>query len=179
MSPYQVQLLQERYHRLAGGGLGSARRRQIASRTVRRLAWRSRIWLAAHLKRGVDVVGAAAALTLGAPLFATIALAIKLDSRGPVFYSQERIGRDGRLFQAWKFRSMVLGADEVLQAYLERNPALRDEWKRAKALHGGTDRFVFVRCVPAVTGGRAKRLFSIRCGNAGFRAVGDSCRVGK
>ena len=121
MSPYQVQLLQERYHRLAGGGLGSARRRQIASRTDRRHAWRSRIWLAAHLKRGVDVVGAAAALTLGAPLFATIALAIKLSDGGPVLFRQIRVGRNGRPFVMYKFRSMVPDAEARKAAFMALN----------------------------------------------------------
>jgi lipopolysaccharide/colanic/teichoic acid biosynthesis glycosyltransferase len=121
VSPHQVQLLQERYHHLAGGGLGSARRRQIASRTLRRLAWRSRIWLAAHLKRGVDVVGAVAALTLGGPLFAAIALAIKLADGGPVLFRQIRVGRNGRPFVMYKFRSMVPDAEARKAAFMALN----------------------------------------------------------
>jgi Undecaprenyl-phosphate galactose phosphotransferase WbaP len=57
-----------------------------------------------------------------------IALLIKASSRGPVFYKQERVGLHGRRFYAWKFRTMVLDADEVLEAYLEARPALRAEW---------------------------------------------------
>jgi lipopolysaccharide/colanic/teichoic acid biosynthesis glycosyltransferase len=121
VSPYQVQLLQERYHHLAGGGLGSARRRQIALRTLRRLAWRSRIWLAAHLKRGVDVAGAAAALTLGAPLFAAIALAIKLSDGGPVLFRQIRVGRNGHPFVMYKFRSMVPDAEARKAEFMALN----------------------------------------------------------
>jgi Undecaprenyl-phosphate glucose phosphotransferase len=62
-------------------------------------------------KRAVDAVGAAAALVFGAPVFAAIALAVKWTSPGPVFYRQERMGLDGRLFSMWKFRTMVADAE--------------------------------------------------------------------
>lgn len=57
-------------------------------------------------KRLVDVLASAAGLVLLAPLFLLIAIAIKLDSTGPVFYRQERIGRHGRPFRIFKFRTM-------------------------------------------------------------------------
>jgi lipopolysaccharide/colanic/teichoic acid biosynthesis glycosyltransferase len=59
------------------------------------------------IKRSVDVLAALSGLLLLAPLFALLALAIKLDSRGPVFYRQERVGRHGRLFRIFKFRTMT------------------------------------------------------------------------
>jgi Undecaprenyl-phosphate glucose phosphotransferase len=65
----------------------------------------------AILKRAVDVVGAGTALVLGAPLFAALAIAVKLSSPGPVFYRQERMGLDGRLFSMVKFRTMVRDAE--------------------------------------------------------------------
>jgi exopolysaccharide biosynthesis polyprenyl glycosylphosphotransferase len=63
------------------------------------------------LKRTMDQVGAAALLMLGAPVFGAIAVAIKLDSPGPVLFRQERIGRGGRPFELLKFRTMELGAE--------------------------------------------------------------------
>ncbi|MBX3606828.1 MAG: sugar transferase [Piscinibacter sp.] len=60
------------------------------------------------LKRALDVVAAAAGLLLLAPLFALIALAIKLESTGPVFFRQERVGRHGQLFRIFKFRTMTV-----------------------------------------------------------------------
>ncbi len=60
------------------------------------------------LKRLVDVVASAAGLLLLAPLFALIALAIKLESPGPVFFRQERVGRHGRPFRIFKFRTMTV-----------------------------------------------------------------------
>lgn len=65
-------------------------------------------------KRLFDVVFAGSVLLLGLPAMATIAMAIKLTSRGPVFYRQERIGIDGQPFEMRKFRTMVDGADAML-----------------------------------------------------------------
>jgi len=62
-------------------------------------------------KRFMDFVGSAVALVLSAPVLVLAALAIKLESRGPVFYKSTRIGRDGRPFTFYKLRSMVNGAD--------------------------------------------------------------------
>jgi Undecaprenyl-phosphate galactose phosphotransferase WbaP len=64
------------------------------------------------------------------PIFVLIALWIKWDSRGPVFYSQRRIGYGGKEFRAWKFRSMIREADRVLGEHLAHNPQLRQEWER-------------------------------------------------
>ncbi len=63
------------------------------------------------LKRFVDLSGSLAALLLISPLLALLALAVKLDSPGPVFYRQERVGRKGKPFRIYKFRSMVRGAE--------------------------------------------------------------------
>jgi lipopolysaccharide/colanic/teichoic acid biosynthesis glycosyltransferase len=58
------------------------------------------------LKRGIDVVGSLLFLVLLFPLFILIAVAIKLDSRGPIFFRHDRVGKDGKAFLLWKFRSM-------------------------------------------------------------------------
>jgi exopolysaccharide biosynthesis polyprenyl glycosylphosphotransferase len=65
------------------------------------------------LKRSFDLTLSALALLAIAPLMLATAIAIKLDSRGPVFYRQRRIGRDGTPFTMFKFRTMVNGADEL------------------------------------------------------------------
>jgi exopolysaccharide biosynthesis polyprenyl glycosylphosphotransferase len=69
-------------------------------------------------KRLIDVAGAAVGLALLAPLFAAVAAAIKLDSRGPVFFAQTRVGLNRRRFRMFKFRTMVTDA-EAHQAALE------------------------------------------------------------
>ncbi len=62
------------------------------------------------LKREFDFWGAFLGLIILAVPFAVIALAIELDSKGPVFFRQERVGKDGRSFKVWKFRTMIVGA---------------------------------------------------------------------
>jgi exopolysaccharide biosynthesis polyprenyl glycosylphosphotransferase len=71
-----------------------------------------------RLKRYLDYLGASLGLVVLSPLFLAIALAIRLDSPGPVFFRQERIGLHGQVFQVWKFRTMRADAHK-LQAQLE------------------------------------------------------------
>ena len=71
-------------------------------------------------KRGVDITVAAVALLVLAPLWLLVALLIKLDSRGPVFYRQERVGMDGRIFLFLKFRTMQADADDKLHREYQR-----------------------------------------------------------
>lgn len=74
--------------------------------------------LSVVLKRSIDVACSAAALVVLAPVFAIIALLVKATSRGPVLFAQDRVGRGGRLFRFYKFRTMVEGA-EARKAELE------------------------------------------------------------
>jgi exopolysaccharide biosynthesis polyprenyl glycosylphosphotransferase len=75
------------------------------------------------LKRVFDVVGAALGLIAIAPVFAVIALAVRLESRGPVFFRQVRVGRNGERFHMLKFRSMVHGADAMKDGLRHLNEA--------------------------------------------------------
>jgi lipopolysaccharide/colanic/teichoic acid biosynthesis glycosyltransferase len=77
----------------------------------------------AAIKRGFDVIASALAIILLSPLWLAIALAIKLDTRGPVLFRQQRIGRNGRSFQMFKFRTMVDGADAQKPNMLHLNEA--------------------------------------------------------
>ena len=74
-------------------------------------------------KNVFDRVSAAVALLVLAPVFAAVALAVKLDSPGPVLFRQERVGRDGRRFRMVKFRTMVVDADRLLAELEHRNEA--------------------------------------------------------
>ncbi|HEX8494151.1 MAG TPA: sugar transferase [Pyrinomonadaceae bacterium] len=78
-------------------------------------------------KRASDIIVTAIAFLLLSPLWLIIALLVKLDSRGPVFYKQERVGMDGRIFLFYKFRTMHTGADdathrEFQQKYIAGSP---------------------------------------------------------
>lgn len=72
-------------------------------------------------KRCLDVPGALCLMILTWPIWFVAALAIKLNDGGPIFFKQTRVGQGGREFQCWKFRSMVMNADELWEAMLCRN----------------------------------------------------------
>jgi lipopolysaccharide/colanic/teichoic acid biosynthesis glycosyltransferase len=72
-------------------------------------------------KRLFDILASGAMLLLLLPVLVVVAIAVKLSDRGPAFYAQERVGRDGRLFKMWKFRSMVVGADQMVDEHREAN----------------------------------------------------------
>ncbi|MGC1308261.1 MAG: undecaprenyl-phosphate galactose phosphotransferase WbaP [Phormidesmis sp.] len=68
------------------------------------------------------------------PLIGTISLLIALDSPGPILYRQTRIGRGGKLFKVWKFRSMVVNADRALERYFQSCPDARLDWEKDQKL---------------------------------------------
>ncbi len=73
------------------------------------------------IKRFVDVIGASIALMLASPVMLLVAALVKIDSKGPVFFRQNRVGRGGRLFKIFKFRTMVAGAEERRAELLEQS----------------------------------------------------------
>lgn len=87
----------------------------------KRLIWRGAITGALAAKRVLDIIGSGCALLALAPFFAVVALLIKLESRGPVFFPQVRVGRHGREFRMFKFRSMRTDAEARLKELLAKN----------------------------------------------------------
>jgi Undecaprenyl-phosphate galactose phosphotransferase WbaP len=85
-------------------------------------------------KRILDFMGAGVGGLLLMPLFLLLACLVRLDSRGPVFFRQPRIGRNGRVFQVLKFRTMQVDASVVLEQFLLDHPDLRLEWDRDQKL---------------------------------------------
>lgn len=79
-------------------------------------------------KRTVDLAVAVTVGVLGLPVLVVVAVAIKCVSRGPIFYGQVRVGRDGIPFRMWKFRTMVEDAESRLDDYLMDNPEVLQEW---------------------------------------------------
>lgn len=84
--------------------------------------------MAQFTKRAMDVVISGTAFVIFAPVMLGIMLWIKLTSPGPIFFGHERIGKNGKRFKAWKFRSMVTNGDEVLKKHLAENPEMQAEW---------------------------------------------------
>ncbi|KXG78341.1 UDP-glucose:undecaprenyl-phosphate glucose-1-phosphate transferase [Fervidicola ferrireducens] len=105
------------------------------------------------LKRAFDLIVGSIALLISAPIMALIAIAIKLDSPGPVIFAHNRIGRGGKEFKCYKFRTMYLNNEEILRKYLASNPAAKEEWEKYAKLKGYDPRVTRV--------GRFLRKFSL------------------
>lgn len=86
-------------------------------------------------KRLIDILGGIVGTIVLIPLTIGIAIAnLICKDNGPIFYSQYRMGKNGKLFKMYKYRSMVVGADEKLKKYLEENEEARKEYKKYKKL---------------------------------------------
>lgn len=84
-------------------------------------------------KRFVDVLLVLGSATVALPLIAILAALVWLDGGAP-FFTQKRVGRNGRVFTIWKLRTMVADAEHRLAAYLAENPAARAEWESTQKL---------------------------------------------
>lgn len=80
---------------------------------------KSKIYLIA--KRITDIVCSLAGLIVLSPILLIIAIAIKMDSKGPIFFKQDRVGKDERIFSMYKFRSMVVNAEELKKSLEKEN----------------------------------------------------------
>jgi len=85
-------------------------------------------------KRLTDIIMSSIGLIVLAPIFLIVAIAIKLDSKGPVLLDHYRIGKDGKKFKIYKFRSMVDHAEDILMEWLKTNPEIREEYMTNKKL---------------------------------------------
>ena len=72
-------------------------------------------------KRAIDIIGAGSGLLLLSPVIAIVACAVKFTSKGPIFFSQKRVGKNGQLFDMYKFRSMVVNAEELKEKLANQN----------------------------------------------------------
>lgn len=91
-------------------------------------------WYNTAIKRALDLTMLIFGSVIVIPLMLIVSLLIKLTSRGPVFYAHERIGRNGETIRVWKFRSMVVDADQRLAKILAENPEYRKEWEQCHKL---------------------------------------------
>lgn len=88
------------------------------------------------VKRLIDILGGLVGCVLLVPITVAVYIARKVlkEDDGPMFYEQLRIGKNGKEFRFYKFRSMVMNADEKLEEYLEQNEEAREEYKKYKKL---------------------------------------------
>jgi Undecaprenyl-phosphate galactose phosphotransferase WbaP len=82
------------------------------------------------VKRASDLVLTVVGGILISPLLLAVAVTVKLTNPGPIFFAHTRIGRNGRPFKAWKFRTMRRDAEAILAQYLADDPDLAGEWER-------------------------------------------------
>lgn len=80
-------------------------------------------------KRLFDIGFSLGVLLLGSPLLLLLAFLVKMTSQGPIFYGSKRVGREGKLFICWKYRTMCLNAEEKLRKALAEDPDLEKEWR--------------------------------------------------
>jgi Undecaprenyl-phosphate galactose phosphotransferase WbaP len=100
------------------------------------------------------------------PLFIIIAIAIKLDSKGPIFFIQKRIGKDGKPFNMAKFRSMYVDSDERLNDYLKSNSRVKQEWKIYRKIRGYDPRVTRVgKIIRRYSFDELPQLFNVLEGN--------------
>ncbi len=86
-------------------------------------------------KRSLDIIGGIVGILLLVPLTIVLFIANLISKdNGSLFYIQKRIGKNGKVFKMYKFRSMCVGADEKLKKYLEENEEARKEYKKYKKL---------------------------------------------
>lgn len=81
------------------------------------------------LKRGFDIVASLSALVIGSPILCWIAIKVLASGR-PIFYGHKRVGRNGKPFPCYKFRTMMPNADVLLRELLANDPAAKEEWER-------------------------------------------------
>ena len=84
------------------------------------------------IKRLLDIFIILFFLPILLPLFIILIILTKLTSRGPVFYGHKRVGKNGKEFKCWKFRSMCKDADKLLDDILKNNPEMRAEWEKER-----------------------------------------------
>lgn len=89
--------------------------------TYKKLIWRATFGLAESTKRALDLAGSAAAIVVFSPVFLGTAVMVKLEDGGPILFLQDRVGRGGRVFKMYKFRSMVVDADRLKDQLLTAN----------------------------------------------------------
>lgn len=101
-------------------------------------------WYNKVLKRLSDIILGNLLFICCIPILLVIALTIKVDTKGTIFYNAERIGKDGKEFICYKFRTMYENGDELLHDYLSKNPDAANEWRIYRKLKGNDPRVTYV-----------------------------------
>jgi Undecaprenyl-phosphate galactose phosphotransferase WbaP len=82
------------------------------------------------LKRLIDIIAIILCLPFLLPVFLVLSFLVKVTSRGPIFYAHKRVGKNGKEIKCWKFRSMCINSQEILEKILATDPVRRAEWEK-------------------------------------------------
>lgn len=93
-----------------------------------------------YFKRIFDIVVGTAILIAVVPILCLLAILIKMDTSGPVFHIGERLGKGGTIFTCYKFRTMYVNGDDMLQQHLDKCPKAKQEWEKYAKLKNGDPR---------------------------------------
>ena len=115
------ELMECLYDKYTRGGTRMSRFRSSLYFLYKKYSWAIVIESAYFFKRSLDIFISLVLLIILFPLFLCVALAIKLEDSGPLFFNQTRVGKWGRLFTMYKFRSMVIQADKMKEKILDQN----------------------------------------------------------
>lgn len=116
-------LMEQVYKKYARDGIRFSRWRLWLKFVVKKNAWVIVLEGSRALKRLIDIIGAGCGLIALSPVFGITALLIKIEDGGPIFFSQQRVGKWGKRFKMYKFRSMVVNADKIKSELLDQNEA--------------------------------------------------------
>lgn len=114
-------LMDELYSRYARGGTRFAGYRAYTGFIIKKYSWVVVTESTYFFKRLLDIAASMVLVIMLSPVFAITILIIKIESPGPAFYSQTRVGKWGRHFKFYKFRSMVIGADKMKDQLLDKD----------------------------------------------------------
>ncbi|MCX5872050.1 MAG: sugar transferase [Deltaproteobacteria bacterium] len=114
-------LMEELYRKHARNGVRISRWRQWLRFTIKKVMWITVVEGSRALKRGMDIISALIGLLLFSPVFAITALLIKLEDGGPAVFASDRAGKWGKKFKMYKFRSMVMGAEDMKEELLPQS----------------------------------------------------------
>lgn len=114
-------MMEELYKKYSRGGTGVSSFRSSLHYFFKKYSWIIVIRSSYLTKRLLDIVASIILFILLCPIFLITAFLIRIDSPGPIFYSQFRVGRWGRIFKFYKFRSMVVDAEAIKNKLLDKN----------------------------------------------------------
>ncbi|MCQ2591509.1 MAG: undecaprenyl-phosphate galactose phosphotransferase WbaP [Treponema sp.] len=120
------------------------------------------------LKRLLDILIIIASSPLVIPIFLILMLLTKCTSKGPIFYGHVRVGKKGKSFKCWKFRSMNINSQEMLKEILENDPVRREEWERERKFVDDPRVTKFGKFLRKTSMDELPQLFNILIGDMSF-----------